>query len=414
MLHYSRFTKFWLLAILTVITIVIFADQCEAQPRSGERSEKLQELLDWIRTPAPDSGSPRTDLELAEKLIQTRSTHNELTECWKVLSEQQSPIISKQDLIELIETKRAAIHDLHYKYRFRHDRLEGAAAPIPVFQEENTFASSGSKLYIHSSRIQGANSAATAVCSYDANFVRYVDLSRRSANGSIRALSGRADFFRVFDGLARSMLLKCTIDLQQSGAHAYDLVELLKAKETILLQSLEEADGRMCLVATEGVFRVYLDPQCDFSVVRLDGYTFVSQPVQNGGAIIGYKRISERTLHDCINYDNGLWLPSKTIVTFFKNDKAISRETTDVSEVRVNKGVDESLFADVIPVGTTVFDSIRGATYTYGSDATIEGTLSSVAHRHDGWSRIVFIVINVIAALVLGWMVWRRRLQRAR
>jgi hypothetical protein len=260
---------------------------------------------------------------------------------------------------------------------------------------------------MHSSVWREAGSEAIlSECCYNGNFVQSVDLSLDTPNASIHKLRGYTDYYRTYDVLANAMLLDCDVDLGVAGLRPYDLLELLNADETILLQVLEEVDGRMCLVVTDSVFRVYLDVERDFSVLRLDGERLA---FDEAGRAVGYRLEHTRRFEAITDHGSGLWLPHKMETTFLNDEKVVNRKKTEVLELAVNEGVDENAFENIIPKGAFVFDSIRAASYRYGEEASIEATLGAAVGKGRTRIRWVLVIANVVALCVIGGLFWRRR-----
>ena len=373
------------------------------------RSKNVQEFADWIESTERATGKPPTDREFAKKAVESRYLRSELIDCWTLLIEAHDAFVSKQDLIELIQAKRAAIHDVHCKYAFQQERLGKDGEMFVALQEENTFFQSGAKLRIKSRRQLGSD-VTLSDTSYDGSFVQYVDLSPslNTPNASIRKLAGRSDYFRTYDVLANAMLLNSDVDLGIVGARAYDLLELLNAK-MVILQELEEVDGRMCLVINDSLFRVYLDVDRNFSVVRVDGERFVTEIVDGVNVATGYQLAHQRKLSAFKDHGAGIWLPHKMETTILEEGSAVIREVTEVVELAVNEGVDDDLFVDIIPEGAFVFDSIREASYRYGDDASIEGTLGSEVDARRRRIRWGLVVVNLVVLCGLAiWHFWRR------
>jgi hypothetical protein len=384
----------------------------------AQESDRVASVLRWMDATRQASGKPPTDLELSRKAANMRLTHYEFVKCWQAFKNQNRAIVTKEELLQLTEAKRAAIHDVRCKYRFQRDEAN-ADKPglVTTYWEENTFLSSASKVQIQGRRCAKIGpGAATAdsmssVFSYDGECVRHVTFGGNPPNASIRPFEGRSAFFRVFDVFALSMLLDSSADLQLPKHQVYDLVEMLKSDATFLLQQLEEVDGRKCLILTEGIFRVYLDVEHDFSVLKFEQYEYDTEPTSNGGyLIVGFDRTFERKLEEMVDHGNGLWLPSQAQVNQFKHGRQVAHERTEIQALAINEGVDEKLFSDVIPVGAIVFDGVRKASYTFGAKASIEGTLGdAVGQKRPSRRPWALIISNIFAIILLGLWFWRRK-----
>jgi hypothetical protein len=361
----------------------------------------------WIESTTRATGSPPTDRQLAERAAAARASFKEFPACWKALLKAHQAIVTKQDLIEVIRAKRESIHDVRCKYTFQQERLDDTGALALVFRARNLFCRSGVRLRLHSTYWRGSSSeSSVSEHCYNGSFVQFVDWSLHTPNASIDRLRGYSDYYRTYDVLANAMLLDCDVDLGVVGLRPFDLLELLNAEETILLQELEEVDGRKCLVLTDSAFRAYLDVERDFSVTGLDVERLVFDEM---GRAIVYRLDDTRRFEAITDHGSGIWLPHRMETTFLKNGVIVIRETTDVSELAVNEGVDDSVFENIIPQGAFVFDSIRGASYNYGEEASIEGTLGAAVGARTTRIRWVLVIVNVVAICVIGGLLWHRR-----
>lgn len=394
---------------LCMAQIASAQDGSEAAPNSeNERNatDWVDSTKQWIESTSRNTGSPPTDRQFAKRAVESHASSNELPPCWRALVKAHQAIVSKQDLIELIQAKRASIHDLRCKYTFRQEKLDEHGALAVVFRAENLFFRSGAKLRMHSTYWRGPSSEPTiSEYCYNGSFVQSVDWSLNTPNASVHKLRGYSDYYRTYDVLANAMLLDCDTDLGVVGLRPYDLLELLNAEGVIILQELEEVDGRRCLVVTDSVFRVYLDVERDFTVLRLDGERLAFDKF---GRAIGYRLEHTRRFEAITDHGNGLWLPHTMETTFLEDEKVVNRKRTDVLELALNEGADD-VFGNIIPKRAFVFDSIRGASYRYGEEASIEGTLGAAVDDRTTRIRWVLLIVNVVAVCVIGFVFWRRR-----
>ncbi|QGQ25629.1 hypothetical protein F1728_24395 [Gimesia benthica] len=416
-----RSVQFRAVAIVLCLTqIVLGQDAPKSTPSSENENQKVSNWIEstkkWITSTKRNSGNPPTDRQLSERAVEAGASPDEFMACWKILLKEQQPVVSKSDLIELIKAKRASIHDMYCKYKFQWEELDENDELSETFRVENSFFRSGVKLRMHAKNWKGSSPKPTdSDISYNGDYVQYVDFSLKTPNASISKLRGYNDFYFPYDVLANAMLLNSDVDLGLKGARPYDLLEMLGGKYTLLLQRLEEVDGRECLVATDTMFRVYLDVERDFSVIRFESVSLVldSSVVAK---IIDYQLDYTRRFESMKNYGNGLWLPHKIETTSLKDGKVINRQITEVSEMTVNEGVNDNIFNDIIPKGAFVFDSIQNASYRYGENQSIEGTLedemkNAVKRGQTQWALIIINIVFVCA--MIGWMLWRRHSQDA-
>ncbi len=299
------------------------------------------------------------------------------TEDWrrsyKQWAEQLEPIVSPLDLAILIESKRESIGALHSRMEVT-TRRKGAR-PWSVISE---FARRDDSL-LHRSEIidRGDTELESDTIATDGEFERTIDNDATQSFGNIRyAEKGRRSYYHPFDPLPLQMLTDSERDLGFLW-YAYDLVGLLRRKNSLVLEDEIEVDGARCIVVTLGqpaTFRAFLDIERDFAVIRFQEFRY-----ETANEIPVRRWVStDRVSRDFQEYGNGLWLPREVSCHWYDgNGELGDMREHRLLDVSVGEAVDPQMFTELFTEGTFIRDSTRRIGYYYGRDESVQEALDT-------------------------------------
>jgi hypothetical protein len=329
----------------------------------------------------------------------------------------------KDDLANLIASKRSSIQNMRQSYRYHREKLDSSGRVIAHEDSRVTKIFIGDKCLIdrncESKGFDQQPSNQTVCQSYDGHVVRTViSESNDQPQAMIDILRSRSAFFEPHELLSAAMLEDSKTTRGRS-LPLFDLAEMLAITGVLVLEDTEDVEGSKCLVMTDGLFRVYLDKARDFSVVRIELWDRIEDPKGSKDLYRGREVTKRRDLKELEDYGNGIWLPKKVECVSYEHGIPVERETTIVESIEINKGVDDKVFTDIIPKNAIVMDGIGKSVYRYGSRASVEGMRSETTKTKSQW-KIGFIWLNVIALIVLvcifvlrKWYKFRRNKGRA-
>ncbi len=290
----------------------------------------------------------------------------EAAEVWRAVRDSQEPLIAREDLLDVLKSKRDMIHDLRLGYEKSVTSGVNDGSKVTTWNE---FAASEEKLYRlgrHADRQEPAR-----VEAYDGSVVR--QYRKGEAHARIENFQGRTVFFDRSNPICTAMLVDSKRDLG-SIDHWYDLVAFLEQDGTAVFEELVEVEGHTCLRATDGVTTVFLAPEMDFAVVKLEHSTINRETMST--EVWGV-----RSFEDFKDYGNGLWLASSVIETKIENGRPIVTDSSQLHEIAINQGIPEDFFTDIFPDGIRVRDYISGTVYDRKDNSTIAGLLDETVKR---------------------------------
>jgi hypothetical protein len=304
---------------------------------------------------------------------------------------QKEPSIATNDLADIIEAKRESLFDGKIRFDVLYDKPASDGSPTQARRRQEEFAFLGDKLM----RKWGEDSVRSgpyesAEC-YDGKYFKTYTIQKvlgANNSGLVTPHQGRAPFFAPESPLMLSMLMDCKLNFGMDMP-AYDLVVFLRTGGYIL-EEQETINGTTCVVGCYEVpplFRVYLDPARDFSVVKFDEFATRFDPDKNGGSTVVNNVRCSWLCEDFTDLGNGVWLPRKIEQSWYvdvekeKNgatpgDAVVRKITIQTTEAAINQGVEESVFARFFPDGIVVRDEVANITYTMGGPTTIEDVMN--------------------------------------
>ena len=326
---------------------------------------------------------------------------------------EQNSMISRENLLKLVEMKQQSISNFRCKYTVFMEMFDESQNPEVNKKISYEFVCSKNKLYIGYEPHHLEIDDPPQKIAYDGEKV----LSLLSyPSGHLHAGLGKPDagslmgFFQTYMPLTLAMLFDprlCEFDFCESN-----LMLFLQGNRLYgIFEKMEIASGQECIVIADLYMRLYLDPQKDFSVIQSDSYR---QEFSDDGILVGRWLASRSKLFDLTDHGNGVWIPSKAVIeNFDKFGKVTARCSVDVSLVEINKGIDDNFFTGFIPNDTLVADTVEGLVYVYGDRPSINSLLKDVAK-----SKRVFIlqyisvtvgILLILIVLIVKYLAYRKR-----
>jgi outer membrane lipoprotein-sorting protein len=362
----------------------------------------VQKYSEMIRQFKSTHGHQITDREFFDMIFAPNSDVN-FGDChvlWNEFKEIQKPFIEKETLISLLKAYRDSISDLSYSYK---------SVLSPITSESQLIANEENGRYVVSKQkvlltlINDKNNTKdydNYLLCYDGNVKYVVDyaIDEKMPNVSIDNITSFDQFYPMNSLLAFQALLD-TKKVWNKTESFYDLVAFLENEGSVILENLEEYHGQNCIVATDGVYRFRICPDYNYAVLNKECYVtnFSKQ-----------HKTLERVLTNSVNfesynnYGNSIWLTNKCIDESFSNGSPTVKIVTLFKNIKINSGIEDSVFTSVIPEDAIVFDGIRGFVYKQNDSSSIESLLRETAK-----SKRVFIYryISIISGLVLIFIV---------
>ncbi len=367
-----------------------------------------------IRSFKEQHGYPMNDQDFLTAATATgvKLQKQEMGVAWGEVVGMQSPSISSQDLADLLKFKRESIQDIQLDYVLREETLgQGRHKEWLEQRRKVMFAGSKALVQVNTDSKEGPSpeQPLSILKSYDGEVVRTIttDTSNKQPVAAINNLQSRQDFFQTHNILVASMLIDAR--REWNAPHGfYDLVYLLTDLKAAVLERTERIADTDCLVVTDGLCRVFLDSARDFSVIRVEEFEI---KYDASDILLGRVPTAIRELMQLEDYGNGIWLPSTVDRVLLKDGKPALREVSSLVDLKINQGIDDSVFRDVIPEGMLVFDGVRKASYRFGNAPSIEGMLGETAVRKakvKAW----LVWLNVVAIFILVTVIAFRRRRR--
>ncbi|MDR2408421.1 MAG: hypothetical protein LBE13_09975 [Bacteroidales bacterium] len=369
----------------------------------AEDSSYLQKTLQAIRQHKGETGVPPNDIDFFRLIIQLQIplTSEEREQVKLELEKLQSPVISKNDLIKLYESKKKVIQNLEQKYQYTSQDFDTQGNRIAHDEFVIRQLFSGNKIYSEKENIDNDLKKITthSIFSFDGDVERHVfELDSNSPYASIKRFDNRELYFELGNVLSVVMLTDSRNDLNSDVAIGYDFIQLLRS-DGIVFEKTEIFDNRQCVVVSNGMFRIFLDIVGDFSVVHVECYDLEYMVSFPKLIVSHFYKDAERNLYRLKDYGNGIWFPEESQLFFYdKHEKIVRKEIVFYENISLNTKILDSFFRDVIPENAMVTDSINNITYIYSDHASINSLIKETVK-----SKRIFIYryISIISGLAL-------------
>jgi hypothetical protein len=217
-------------------------------------------------------------------------------------------------------------------------------------------------------------------------------------SASIDPISSRSKSFLSATPLCQSMLFDTV-----SAEMPHIGFDFLLCGNMIVFEKEKQLNDHACLIMGNKNRMYYLDKDKDFSVVKKEVYSSITEDYEDGFRIVG-RYLSEQTeFMDIQDFGNGIWLPNNVVYTQFnKEGKIIRVETIKVEEMKLNSGLQKKFFTDIIPENAMIADGIRGLVYRQSDHSSIDSLLKETVK-----SKRIFIYryISIISGFALIFFV---------
>jgi len=354
----------------------------------------LQEALTEVCNYRIENGHAPNDEVFFKIISEKKSSLSpvEQNEVWREIVRQQKSRFELTDIINIFRAKTNSIRDYESKFTVTKNGVSSN-------QKRIIHALKGTNFFLEIDNYD-KNRLEKRTLAYDGQLLYTVIDDHNSPFASIQNLGVSAISFENNNPLAQSMLY----DTNQTGMphSGFDLLHFLSIfPNVVVLEKEEEFFGRRCLVIAGLSRRIYLDIESDLSVAKFQEFTVSSQNNPKGGRLLDGKRtlLSQRELFDLRDYTNGIWLPQKSVYTFYDSTGAVDSQTVITYEsIRLNHGLADSYFNDIFPDGIPVADSINGLIYNSSDRPSINGLLKDITKSK---RVIVLRYISVCIGLML-------------
>ena len=301
--------------------------------------------------------------EFENLIIEHKLTFDEIAETYKRYMKTQKPLIDKNTLRDLISSKIDSLstfvseHDSELiiddtRHFIRYKYVVDGRKVFSEIQKGDDFEN----LKLSERR------------SFDGHVWRELVNRDSLGAGSISKTDLTNMIYTPFDLLRLCMLRKTPENIPVSKSS--DLINLLEDQASVVQEQLEKINGIDCLLVTNGLTKVYLDPERGFSVIKVTGTDY--QRDETKRIYLGKHKQYSRTFHELVDYGNGIWLPKyiEEIDTKYNNHNRYT-----IRELKVNEPVEESIFEKIFEDGNHIVDETTGLTYVLGSPKSIERTI---------------------------------------
>ena len=175
-----------------------------------------------------------------------------------------------------------------------------------------------------------------------------------------------------------------------------------------VFEKIESVEGEKCIVVSDFSTAMYFAVEKDFSLVQSEVYSQIMTTIANGGGVLSGRKISARTKFSKMkDYGNGICLPSNIELERF-NDNPVQYEKVVILSVKINEGIKDNYFTDIIPDDAIVADAENVMVYKQGDRSSIEGLLKDAAKSK---RVMIFRYISVTLGLIMIaiWFVLKYR-----
>lgn len=380
----------------------------------------LAEVEDVIKTFKTVHGRAISEREAWEVLSrsQTDIPRDQYHLLWSLIREQQSPSVSLKALLSLVKAKRDSIQTADFRMHVERVYLtaDGEVSPNRSWKQEDHVILSGIKAFCETKRETHGIDIGSAVyrVAFDGERMRTVtNLDGITPSTSVAANRSPGMLVPTPNPLSAALLLDSESSLGMRLVE-HDLPYFLEATKPTLYGEPVTANHTKCVLLEDGqMFRVFLDPARDFSVIRFERYHpdfCLESPIRvtKGRAL---EKVLE--LNHLQDYGNGIFLPQEIVSTYYVEGKSNVVATVTVDSVQINRPIVNGVFANIVPEDALVADYTRGGiVYKQSDSASIGGLLKeTVKSKRSTTLRTVSIAVGVV---LIAIVVARRILVRRR
>jgi hypothetical protein len=324
-------------------------------------------------------------------------------ELWKELIAMQNPVISKKNLKALFKTKYNSIRDLKCDYYVtRKNAIPEKDTAVGTTKYK--YALKGDAFYVESERSEHPNPHHSIVSFSGSLYTKVFFALDGSSEVNIKdSLSSIQEAFEPMSPLLQAMIF----DTKHFGFAQPWFDMPLKLEESLGLEIFEKfeiIDSRQYLVVSDTRCRILLDVEKDFSVFQQTAYVGKFTEKANDSFLVGVFLESQRTLFDLTDYGNGIWLPKKSETHYYsQTGETITMSDFAVyNEIKINSGLDEAFFVNVIPENALVSDSIHNMVYKQSDSPSINSLIKETVKSKRAF---IFRYISIISGFALIFIV---------
>ena len=403
----------------SALAICLIACTSSSGPLISAAELTLPEIEERIKNFKTTHGRAISHEEAWETVSQSRTDipSDEYMALWSLIREQQTPSISLEELLSLVKAKRDSLQTVDV--RMRAERVffteRGDVSPDRSWKQTAHLILSGNKAFCQAERVTRGLKIPSAVyrAAYDGEKMRTVhNPDGALPNTSITAEPSSSMLVPLPNPLSAAMLLDSETTLRAPIGEC-DLVCYIERCRPTLYEEPVTVGQTDCLLLEDGrLYRVFLDPARDFSVIRFERYH--PDFFQGSEIRVTQGRSLERVLefNSLQDHGNGIFLPHEIIDTYFSNGRKTAVATVTAESLDLNNHFSEEVFSGVVPENALVADYTHGGVvYKQSDSASIGGLLEETVERKRSTTlRTISIVVGLLLiALVLVRQLLMRR-----
>jgi hypothetical protein len=324
---------------------------------------------------------------------------------WREIVSLQNSDVSLLELQSIFKSKQNSLRDARVTYTEHVYDSRKSDQPTIESSRTYTFAFMSNMLYLERKGKRMNGDYDHAIFSYDGKSMKTViEPNSDLPNANIMKKTPLTFFFQIDMPLFSAMLFDPSL-CNSSWHFNFNIISFLGAeKKTRVFQQDIFLNGKKYLAVLDLSTKIYLDPEKDFSVVRFEKYSHNFERIESELSsvpnirLIGRSLIFRSDLSDLINYDNGIWIPSKIENTIFLKDRVIERAVVSVENVQINQNIPKSFFEDIIPENSFVFDAPNNLTYKQSDSPSINSLIKDTVKSK---RILIYRYISIISGLAL-------------
>lgn len=403
-------------SVVVSVLMITFCSLTDVVPVYAEEDfEKTVEEFKEIKSSTGFAPSLNDYIRLVIDDKRKSLSASEQIDLWQILKEMQNPMITREELLALLESKYRTLDSFESTYTLKQEVKNSSCG----HQDETVkyrFAKKGNQFLVESNRIEGEPNNHILTSSSKDRYIMLNIPSEDDEHGLVNAsLAGPSDNhgegFEPWSPLSQSGL--CDTSFYNFPHEYYDLVLFLnKDRNFIIFEKTEKVNDSECLVIASLSYRLMLDIDKDFSMVQICGTSCVPRDIPNDPVLERVFLRSQRTLYGLTSYGNSIWFPKKSVSEYFTVDSEAPYmiDTVDYEKIEMNHNLPDSYFSDVIPDGALVADSIRDMVYVWGDRASIGSLIKeTVKSKRQTIFRNLSLVLGLCLIACWGIIEWRKR-----
>ena len=328
----------------------------------------------------------------------------------------QNPLISKDSLLALISSKYSSLSDFLCDFEHKREFFDNKSKQSTQIVRCQ-LAMNNDSFIVDREPISGiVNDRRIVVSSTKDCFIKVFypsDNDNTYVNASLdEPIEDHSDLYQSMSPLSQSCL--CDTIVFGDPTEFHDLKLFLskpRSRNLIVFEELVMYNSSKCLVLSDLSFKILLDVDKDFSVVGLIDYLPNIEDGPDGPTLKSLRIGAERTLSGLKSYGNAIWFPEKAVIDYFSDSGDLAmRDSVDYENIKVNSGLKDSYFSDVIPDGALVADSIRDMVYVWGDHPSIGSLIKeTVKSKRQTIFRNLSVICGLCFLACWGFIEWRKR-----